>query len=106
LTKPFQIGIENHIKNDGQPILKLIVTEREKIKDLGKDGRTEENQEIKPGKAEYESVEALKELLKILDGKKFKLDCGHRVTFGCFLGNDIVIINGKSPEILCSQCAR
>jgi len=41
-----------------------------------------------------------------LQGRKFKLDCGHCVTFGCYLGNDIVIVNGKTPDIICSLCNR
>ncbi|MFA6011920.1 MAG: hypothetical protein WC799_18150 [Desulfobacteraceae bacterium] len=36
--------------------------------------------------------------------KKFKLDYGHHVTFGYFLGNDITIRNGKELTIICAQC--
>jgi len=54
----------------------------------------------------YETPAQLKEILeKTLLGKKFRLDCGHHVTFGHFFGNDIYIRNGKKLEIVCSQCS-
>jgi hypothetical protein len=54
---------------------------------------------------EYADVEELREIiLRELKGKKFMLDCGHRVTFGHFLGNNIFIQNGKKPRIICSDC--
>lgn len=54
---------------------------------------------------EYQDVEVLKEILyKTVAGKKFRLDCGHHITFGHFLGNDITIYNGKKLKIICSQC--
>ena len=54
---------------------------------------------------EYQDVEVLKEILyKTVAGKKFRLDCGHHITFGHFLGNDITIYNGKKLKIVCSQC--
>jgi hypothetical protein len=43
-------------------------------------------------------------LIQALEGKKFVLDCGHHVSFGYYLGNDITIYNGKTPKIICSQC--
>lgn len=53
----------------------------------------------------YADVEVLREfLMKELKGKKFRLDCGHRVTFGHPLGSDITIRNGVRPEIICSLC--
>lgn len=52
----------------------------------------------------YEPTEVLKEALKVLKGRKFRLDCGHHVTFGHFLGNDITIRNGKELKIICSLC--
>ena len=55
-------------------------------------------------KAQYQDAEKLREVLSRLRGQKFKLDCGHHVTFGHFLGNDITIINGKRPKIICSLC--
>ena len=58
----------------------------------------------KEKKAAYGDTETLKQIIKSLKGKKFKLDCGHHVTFGYFLGNDITIYNGKDPEITCSLC--
>jgi len=39
-----------------------------------------------------------------LKGKKYKLDCGHHLTFGEYLGSDITIRNGANPEIICSEC--
>jgi hypothetical protein len=54
---------------------------------------------------QYADVEELKAIIRQLRGKKFKLECGHRVTFGYFLGNDILIRNGKEPTIICSDCA-
>ena len=59
----------------------------------------------KEEKALYRGVEQLRAILKrVLDGKKFKLDCGHHVTFGYHLGNDITIYNGKRMKVICSQC--
>ena len=52
----------------------------------------------------YEDIVVLKEIIKNLRGRKFHLDCGHRITFGYWLGNDITIHNGKEPKIICSQC--
>jgi hypothetical protein len=53
---------------------------------------------------QYEGTRRRREFLKELKGRKFRLDCGHHVTFGYFLGNDITIRNGKEPQIICSQC--
>ena len=54
---------------------------------------------------EYQEPELLKEILiRTLRGMKFRLDCGHHITFGHFLGNDIIIYNGKEFKIVCSQC--
>jgi hypothetical protein len=52
----------------------------------------------------YREAAQLRKLLSILNGKKFKLDCGHHVTFGCFLGNDVIVRNGKKLKIICVQC--
>ena len=53
----------------------------------------------------YADVEVLREiLLQELKGKKFILDCGHRITFGHPWGNDITIRNGVRPKIICSLC--
>ena len=57
-------------------------------------------------KAKYEDTDRLRLILRQLKGKKFRLDCGHHVTFGCNLGNDITIYNdSKKPKIICSQCS-
>ncbi|ABW68511.1 hypothetical protein Dole_2708 [Desulfosudis oleivorans Hxd3] len=58
----------------------------------------------KAEKEKYESIDALKDLFKQLKGRKFVLDCGHHVTFGYFLSNNIVIINEKEPKIICTDC--
>ncbi len=52
----------------------------------------------------YEDTNKLREILDQLKYRKFKLDCGHHVTWGYFLGNDITIRNGKTLRIICSQC--
>jgi len=58
----------------------------------------------KQQKETYQDVEELKKIIQSLNGKKFKLDCHHHVTFGYHLGNDITFRNGKNPEITCSLC--
>ncbi|RJP85385.1 MAG: hypothetical protein C4518_16210 [Desulfobacteraceae bacterium] len=58
----------------------------------------------KAQKQQYQNPEALKDIINRLRGMKFNLDCGHVVTFGYFLGNDITIRNGKHVRIICSQC--
>jgi len=59
----------------------------------------------KEQKEQYQSTDILRDILKqTLEGKKFRLDCGHHITFGYFLGNDITIYNGKKAKIICSQC--
>jgi hypothetical protein len=55
-------------------------------------------------KNKYQEPEKLKEILNNLKGMKFKLDCGHHITFFHFLGNNITILNGKRLRIICSQC--
>jgi len=59
---------------------------------------------IQEEKKKYQDTEKLRIALTQLKGMKFKLDCGHHVTFGYYLGNDIIIRNGKYPEIICTQC--
>ena len=59
----------------------------------------------KEQKKEYETADALREIFGALKGRKFRLDCGHHVTFGHNLGNDITVYNdNKEPKIICSQC--
>jgi hypothetical protein len=58
----------------------------------------------KQQKEAYQDVEALRKIIQSLEGQKFRLDCGHHTTFCHFLGNDIIIRNGKNPEITCSLC--
>ena len=52
----------------------------------------------------YEDTEALRKVLTELKGRKFRLDCGHYVTLGHHLGNNITIYNRKTPKIICSLC--
>lgn len=59
----------------------------------------------KEEKCRYDRPEQLRDILKrVLDGRKFMLDCGHHCTFGTHLGNDITIINGREFKIICSLC--
>jgi len=59
----------------------------------------------KEEKAKYDDPEELGDILmRVLEGRKFRLHCGHHVTFGTNLGNDITIYNGKKLKIICSQC--
>lgn len=60
----------------------------------------------KEKKSAYEQVESLKQVIETLRGRKFRLECGHHVTFGYFLGNAITIYNGKHPTVICSQCSQ
>ena len=53
---------------------------------------------------EYLDTNRLRHELEFLKGKKFVLDCGHKVTFNHFLGNDVTIRNGKKLKIICSLC--
>ena len=52
----------------------------------------------------YQETDKLREIIQSLQGQKFKLDCGHHITFGHHLGNNIFIFNGKEIEIICSLC--
>ena len=56
-------------------------------------------------KKKYEDTEKLRQILRTLKGRKFKLDCGHHVTFGHNLGNDVMIYNGSDIKIICSLCS-
>lgn len=58
----------------------------------------------KQQKETYQDVEELKKIIQGLKGRKFRLHCGHHISFGYYLGNDITIRNGKSPVITCSLC--
>jgi len=59
----------------------------------------------KEQKRQYSEPELLRDILKrALAGKKYKLDCGHYVSFGWNLGNDVTVINGKEFKIICSLC--
>jgi hypothetical protein len=55
-------------------------------------------------KLEYQDTEVLRKYLSRLKGRKFRLDCGHHVTFGYYLGNSVTIYNGSKLKIICSQC--
>ena len=58
-------------------------------------------------KRAYNEPEALKDiLLRTLAGLKFRLDCGHLVTFNSVLGNDLIIRNGIKLKIICADCGQ
>lgn len=54
--------------------------------------------------AAYQPPENLKQILQSHIGRKFRLDCGHHVTFGYFLGNNVIILNGKNLRVICTEC--
>ncbi len=54
-------------------------------------------------KDQYMPSAELKKFLVQLKGQKFKLDCGHHVTFGHHMANDITIRH-LTGQIVCSQC--
>ena len=50
---------------------------------------------------EYQDVKKLKEMLN----GKFKLDCGHHVTFKHNFATNVVVINyAKECKIICTEC--
>lgn len=55
---------------------------------------------------QYDTANSLRTLLwQTLAGKKFELDCGHHITFGKYLGNDLTLRNGtKEFKVICSLC--
>ena len=56
-------------------------------------------------RSRYQQPEDLKNILSMyLNGKKFVLDCGHHITFGQRLGNDMTIRNGKKLRVICAEC--
>jgi hypothetical protein len=60
----------------------------------------------KEEKERYEGPELLRDILqRTLADKKFRLDCGHYVTWNHSLGNDVTIRNGKKLKIVCSLCS-
>ncbi len=65
------------------------------------------DEELQTGEAytEYASTEELRKVFEDMKGQKFMLDCGHKVTFGYFLANNLAIINGKKIKIICSECS-
>ena len=59
----------------------------------------------KEQKRRYSEPELLKDILeRVLKGRKFRLECGHHVSFGSNLRNDIIVINGKKFKVICSLC--
>jgi hypothetical protein len=59
----------------------------------------------KEQKKKYEDTERLREIIKTLKGRKFKLDCSHHITFCHHLGSDIMIYNDSEVKIICSLCS-
>ena len=68
------------------------------VKQKGINMRNEEEEK-------YEEVKELREEIEKLRGRKFRLDCGHHITFCHHLGSDIMIYNRKSLRIICSLCS-
>lgn len=65
-------------------------------------GENEPQGELFPEKEKYLSIQELKPLLQ---GKKYLLDCGHKITFGHHWANNAVIIHGESKmKIICTEC--
>jgi hypothetical protein len=59
----------------------------------------------KEQRSEYGETDEPREILKqALAGKKFRLYCGHHVSFFHYLCNNVTIYNGKSLKIICSEC--
>jgi len=56
-------------------------------------------------KRQYEETDALRRVLEGIKGRKFKLDCGHHVTFGHHVGSDITIFKGARFKNTCSLCS-
>jgi len=59
----------------------------------------------KEEKSKYRDTDELREMIAMLKGMKFRLDCGHHVTFGHSLGSNVTIYNGKSSKIICTLCS-
>ncbi len=56
-------------------------------------------------KKRYQGADVLREILhRELHGRKFVLDCGHHITFGETLGNDLTVRNGKDLRVICAVC--
>jgi len=56
-------------------------------------------------KQAYAEPDILKDILKrTLYRKKFRLQCGHHITFNTTLGNDLTVRNGKDFTVICAQC--
>ena len=56
-------------------------------------------------KQAYAEPDILKDLLKrTLYRRKFRLQCGHHITFNTYLGNDLTVRNGKDLTVICAQC--
>ena len=59
----------------------------------------------KEEKQEYAEADELSTfLLEALGGEKFRLHCGHHITFGHPLGNNLIILNGTKLRVICSEC--
>ena len=59
----------------------------------------------KEEKSRYSEPEALRDILKrVLSGRKFMIRLRPLRLVRTNLGNDITILNGKEPKIICSLC--
>ena len=36
--------------------------------------------------------------------QRLRLDCGHHVTLGYNIGNNVIILNGKVLRVICTEC--
>jgi len=56
----------------------------------------------------YSEPEALKDILyRVLRNKRFRLECGHHISFfSSNLGNDLILRNGlnKDFKVICVDC--
>ena len=63
---------------------------------------------INKQKQTYGEPEALKDILyRVLQNKRFTLECGHHISFfNSTLGNDLILKNGlnKNFKVICVDC--
>lgn len=63
-----------------------------------------DNEMTKAEKYQHKSMESVGELLRMLNKEQFVLDCGHHVTFGQVICNDIKVHKNVELHVICSQC--
>lgn len=55
-------------------------------------------------KSKYDNPDHIREIFKSLKGRKFRLDCGHHVTLGHNLSNNIVIRHDGGIDKIRIEC--